>query len=116
MQPFEPEQREHRGLSGSLRMQRGGYALDARYEQSRKKMRAPVWLFDGDLRHVAGRCEDEIGMRDSVFLPSGHADHKGLEWRGVEQLTDFRFHARRDSTPRVKCKPRYFFPAACCAS
>ena len=116
MQPFEPGQREHRGLSGSLRMQRGGYALDARYEQSRKKMRAAVWVFDGDLRHVARCCEDEIGMLDSVFLSVGHADHKGLEWRGVKQLTDFCFHGQSVITAKTKCKPGYFFCAVWWAS
>ena len=68
-------------------------------------MSASVKFFDGDLRHVAGGSEDEIGMLNSVFVPVGHADHKKLKWRGVKQLTDFCFHVRRDNTARAKRKP-----------
>ena len=84
MQPFEPGQREHRSLSGSLRMCGGRHALDTRHEQDRKKMHAAVLVFDDDLRHLARCCEDEIGMLDSVFFAVGHADDKGQKWCRVK--------------------------------
>ena len=72
-----------------------GINFDARDQCGGKEVRASIFFFDGDSRHIARGREDEIRMLDAIFPPIGHSNDEGLEWCRMQQFAHFPFHDRR---------------------
>jgi hypothetical protein len=54
-------------------------SLDARHQQCGEEVLASICFFDRDLRHVAGRCQNEIGMFYPVVPSVSHSDDERHE-------------------------------------
>lgn len=75
-------------------------------------MNRAAGLFHGDLRHIRGSREDEIGMINSVLPAISHPDDEWLEWTFMQQLPDSLFHilslaVNPDNATKSKGEPDY---------
>jgi len=61
-------------------------------------MNAAISFLQDDLRHIARRRQNEIGMFDAVFLAICHPNDERLKRGGMEQLANTRFHHASGST------------------
>lgn len=61
-------------------------------------MHRAIGLFNGDLRHVAGGSQHEIGMLDAILATVRHANDERLKRNRTEQVANTLFHFTKGST------------------